>query len=208
MTTLKINIPLLNIEVDIKYPNVTYSYFKSLKEFRNDDDLIEILYSIEASLDCTMLFNNMQVVKTNTLVYDDALSTYYYYILHLDNQLLYNQYIDKLADIILKNTMFELSLPKYESVPKVTKTVKKASTRKSTKKVYVKQITKDMFTGKETYLYVGGDDDIIQSNDPDLIDENGHLKKKPKVKKEKKPKSSGVPLSSMMFDFNNMLKKK
>ena len=61
-----------------------------------------------------------------------------------------------------------------------------------------KYTTKDIFTGKETYIYENLRTlEKINSNNPNLLEELDA----PKKKKVKKKKEVGVPISSMTFSF-------
>lgn len=187
-------IGLDDFEFELRYPDVTYGYFKSLIEYNDDKDVIYILNKIYDDLDVTVEYNGTRLINTKQMVYTDNLSLYYYYLIHLDNQLLYNLYLDKLINKHKFNVEYEINNPIIQQPVKQ----RQKQTRNYTKAKYVKQVTFDMFTGKETYLYSNAKTgDIIQSDNPDLLDELNGVKKK----REKKVKSAGIPMSSMTFSF-------
>lgn len=203
MIYMKIELSDLDEIYILKYPDVNYNFFRNLIEFRTDKDIIGILDNLLLELDCTQVFCDMQVLSTKHLVYDTVASKYYYYLIRLDNQLLYNSYLDIFINNHVNNLLFEIALAKTALAVK-PKTVTKGNKPKRTVKngKYVRQVTTDLFTGKETYIYsrvVNGITETTQSDDPNLLET---LNAKPaRVKKEKASKVVGVPLSAMMFSF-------
>ena len=63
---------------------------------------------------------------------------------------------------------------------------------------FIKYTTKDIFTGKETYIYENLRTlEKINVDNPNLLEELNA----PKKKKVKKKKEVGVPINSMTFSF-------
>lgn len=202
MIQTKIDVNGKEEELVIRYPNVDYSYYKDINHCKNDTELSSEIVELISRADCTELYDNKQVLKTSNFNYKDILSKIYYYMLRLNNQIAYNGYLEMIILIHTNNRLFEESLPKEViNTPKV-------SNRKSygTRKRYTRIVSVDMFTGEETYIYQAegfGKDKAIYSNSPDLLDENGYMKPKPKKAKTPRVKSSGaVPFSSMVFTFD------
>lgn len=174
----------------LKYPNINYGFWKDVKEYNCDEDITNILDRLLIDADCSTLYNNQQVVKTTSFVYETYLSHYYYYLLRIRNQFIYNMYFDKLIDkhalnIKFEDTFEEIVIPNKTTMKKGSAN-QRSSTRGADKKPrgvknqYVRQETTDLITGKITYLYSNAKtEDVIQSEDPNLLDElNGKKKKK------------------------------
>lgn len=122
----------LHIELDgsifiIKYPEVTYSYWKGLIPFENDEDISVILCNIAVSLDCSIVFSNQRLLMTTNMMYEHYVSEYYYYLLRMKDQELYNFYFYCLCNIHRDNIEFELNNP---IVPYVAPTKKKSNKQK------------------------------------------------------------------------------
>lgn len=203
MTYMKIELDVFERLYTLKYPNVDYRFFLNTIPFRNDHDICIILNNILLELDCTQIFDNKQVLTTKHLNYDDLASKYYYYMLHLDNQYRYNSYLDKFIDNHYKNLCFEYDFAsKIEAKALVTNNKVNKPKRVTKNSKYVRQVTTDLFTGKETYIYsrvFNGTTETIQSEDPNLLES---LNAKPvKPKREKVSKGGAVPLSAMTFTF-------
>lgn len=200
MTVKKKDVENISVQLDsctltIKYPDVTYSYWKTRIPYENDNQLSNILMNLLVSLDCSITFSNQRLLYTTHMMYDYHISEYYYYLLHMENQELYNYYFDLLLFRHEENIQFELDNPIIvrEVKPKVkTKSKGKVSNK------YVKQITTDLITNEEVYIYSNSKTgDTIQSSNPNLLDELNGIK----PKKEKKVKYAGVPMTNMTFSF-------
>lgn len=181
--------PLVNTEdvLKIERPFVDYTewIYLSYKE------TIPALDDLLKDLDCTREYNCGRPMMTTILNYNNKLSEYYYYLLRLDNYILYNEYVDKLIDRHVQNIIFEYE---YPIAPKIKSKPKRNSKKRTIPNTFIKQKSIDMFTGKEVYYY----DNIktgehYESNNPDLIT---------KIKKRKdKVKRTGVPIEAMTFSF-------
>ena len=182
----------------IKEFELDYYKFKHLKEYSNDDDIINILEDIINSLDCTIEYDCGRKCMTTYPIYNNYISEYFYYVIKLVNQYLYNNYIDKLIKRHIDNVIFEYKHP-YIISTKNVKTKTKKNKRPPNK--FVKQVTHDLFTGKEVYTYFNPrTKESINSNNPNLLDELNASKKKER-KKSIKIKEVGVPISAMTFSF-------
>lgn len=183
-----------DITLTIKYPEVTYSYWKNLIPYDNDEKLIDVLDSLLDHLDCSVTINNKRLLYTFNMMYEYTISLYYYYLLHIENQFLYNMWLEILIHVHSVNIDFERNNPIIiEPIKKINKTNTKRSSSN-----FVKQVTTDLITNEETYIYSNSKTgEIINSSDPNLLDGLNGVK----PKKEKKVKSVGVPMTSMTFNF-------
>ena len=198
MTVNKKDVEDLSVQLDdctlnIKYPDVNYSYWKSFIEYKDDLDIIIILENLLVYLDCTVIYSNSRVLYTNQMMYEKYVGDYYYYLLHFDNQLYYNTYFDLLCKRHQDNVEFEFNNPILE---KLIIAKSKAVSKKKVSNKFVRQVTTDLITGQEVYIYINGKDEPITSNDPNLLDKLNN-----KEKKVKQPKRGAVPMSSMTFSF-------
>lgn len=192
--------PINNQDCDlsINVLDIDYFKFKRIEDFNNDDDLCNILDNILIKLDCTKETAYGRVCTTTCFMYNDSLSEYYFYLIKLRNQFIYNSYIDKIIKRHVDNIIYEHNLSVDTTVVK-SKPVK--IKKKSIPNKFVKRVSIDMFTGEEIYYYINlKTNEEVRSTNPNLLDELNTSKKK--VKK----KEIGVPISAMTFNFN--LKKK
>ena len=106
----------------------------------------------------------------------------------------YNQYFDKLINCHIDNILFEVMNDFVQAPVKPYPKIK----NKLPENKFIKYTTKDIFTGKETYIYENLRTlEKISSNNPNVLEELDA----PKKKKVKKKKEVGVPISSMTFSF-------
>lgn len=197
---LKFINPIINKQDNliIKYPEIDYFKFINIRKFYCDADIIAILDDIIKYLNCTIELKYGRPRMTTYDSYSEYLSEYYYYLIKLNNQFIYNNYIDKLIKRHIDNLIFE-----YEN-PYIKPSDKKKSINKKKNVVrneFVKYITYDLFTGEEKYVYINAktNEEIVSSN-PNLLNELNSPKKKNK-RKSIKIKEIGVPISAMTFSF-------
>lgn len=182
--------PISNNEDYLVFEETVLDYcnWRNIKDIKTDNDICEMLNLLLIYLDCSRMLSGMPINRTTNIRYKDELGEYWYYLLKFNNQLLYNEYFDKLINLHTKNIIVENSRIK-EVKPKVTKT-KKAKVENK----YFRYTTKDMFTNEEVFVYRNpktGDE--ITSTNPDLLDELN----KPKEKVRKR----AVDVSFMTFSF-------
>lgn len=192
--------PINNQEeiLNIEYPRVDYISFRSTKKYNNDSDLIVILDGIIKELDCTIKYDYGRPKVTTFPIYNMTLSEYYFYLSRITNQFIYNNYIDKVIKRHIDNLVFEYEHPYVPPVSKKKSTTKK---KKLPPNKFFKQVTHDLFTGKEKYIYTNPrTKEEIMSNNPNMLDELNASKKKER-KKSIKIKQTGVPISAMTFNF-------
>ena len=180
------------------YPNIDYGYYKGIKEYHNDYDLCNILDNMLTDLDCTREISCGRILMTNYPMYQIRLDNYYFYLVKLQNQITYNKYLDKLIDRHIDNLIFEYYNPIKQITTKANVKIKKKNT-KSNK--FIKQTTTDLYTGEEIYIYENlKTGEIIESKNPNLLEELNSPKKK---EKSIKVKTRPVSLDSMTFSFDD-----
>lgn len=185
-------------ELKLEYPSIDYMKFKSIYEYNNDFDLINILDKILKKLDCTIEYSCGRTCVTTFPIYNMTLSEYYFYLIRINNQFIYNNYIDKLIKRHIDNLIFEYEHPYIPPTNKKKVTSKK---KKLPPNQFFKQVTHDLFTNKETYIYTNPrTKEEINSDNPNLLDELNAPKKRER-KSSIKIKRGGVPISAMTFSF-------
>lgn len=176
----------INITIKIEYPNIEYNDWKRTKEFNTDNDICSILDKILANLNCKRVYEGKRVIMTTYPVYQMFINEYYYYLIKIANQFIYNQYFDKLINCHIDNILFEVMNDFVQAPVKPYFKIK----NKLPENKFIKYTTKDIFTGKETYIYENLRTlEKISSNNPNLLEELNASKKK-KVKKKKRSWSS------------------
>ena len=192
--------PINNQEEELKleYPSIDYMKFKSTYEYNNDSDLIVILDDIIKELDCTIEYDCGRPKVTTFPIYNMTLSKYYFYLSRITNQFIYNKYVDKVIKRHINNLVFEYEHPYVPPVSKKKSTTKK---KKLPPNKFFKQVTHDLFTGKEKYIYINPrTKEEINSDNPNMLDKLNASKKEER-KKSIKIKQTGVPISAMTFSF-------
>lgn len=182
----------ITIEVDISIKD--YSSWRSIVNKHNTyDDTIFIRYLND--LDCTKEYDFGRPMMLSNSRYKDIINEYFYFLIKLDNPILYNFYVDALIKRHLDNIDFETNNPYIK--PEDKKIVKSKSKKKSIPNIYIRQETTDLFTGETKYIYENlKTKDSFTSSDPNLLEELNAKKKKVKSKK-----TSAVALTSMTFSF-------
>lgn len=194
-----ISVQLDNCTLIIRYPNVTYSYWKGLCPF-DQDELPYILSDLLMYMDCSIELDGKRVIKTSNMTYQSYITDYYYYLLRVDDQIEYNYWFDELLKTHQINVDFEIANP---VILNVTKEKTKAIVKKAnTKGKFVRQVTTDLITNEEAYIYSNSKTgETINSSDPNLLSSLNGLKPK-KEKKVKQSKVVPVNMSAMTFSFN------
>lgn len=195
MTVMWINPLILTEDVlHIERPKVDAKYWYSSKNCRTDADVVTVLKNILNSLDCTKEYSCGRPMMTTFVMYNSFMNDYYYYLLKLDNYIIYNKYLDILIDRHVQNIIFEYAHP---CTPKQVGKKKHNSKKRTIPNKFIKQESIDMFTGEKKYFYTNpktGEE--YESSNPDFLSEL-----KQRKKKEKAPKRSAVPISIMTFNF-------
>lgn len=182
--------------ININYPNVDYIYWRSVIDCKTDKDVIKVLEDKLNNLDCTKEYDCGRLMMTTYFNYNSVISDYFYYLYKLNNQLLYNEYINKFIDRHIENIIFEYEHPYLDkSAKKVTKRKKKPANK------FIRYVTFDIFTNEKIYVYENlYTKEQIKSDNPNLLEELNAPKKK-ECKKSISAKKVGVPISAMTFNF-------
>lgn len=185
-----------SINVEINIPNIEYFDWQRLNNCLTDEDIVFVLEDYLTKLDCTIEYSSGRPMMTTYPMYQNYKDIYYYYLLKIKNQYLYNLYLDKLCQKEYNNIVFELEYP-YRVKQEKTKT--KSKVKKTIPNKFIKAITKDLFTGEEIYVYENlKTGEIIKSKNPNLLDELNAPKKK---EKKQRTKVAAVSFEAMTFSF-------
>lgn len=185
----------LDSELILIYPHVDYSYWIRAN-VQTQEDVINKLDCILKDLDCSRVYSIGRPMMIEYPIYNTLLNDYLYYLLKIDNQFVYNLYIDLLLIRHVDNVIFQYNNPINE---KVSKSKEKKTKKTKVENKYLRRETKDLFTGETIYFYENPKTgDSIESKNPNLLEE---LNKPKRNKKETKTKSTAVPLSAMTFSF-------
>lgn len=182
--------------LEIQYPYIDYRRWLE-RNVQTQEDIISKLNDLLSNMDCTRDYSTGRPMMTTYANYSMFLEDYFYYLLKLDNQLIYNAYIERLLNNHVRNKTFEYEHPYLDKYSKPKET--KAKRKPKIENKYVRRETKDLFTGEIIYFYENPKTgDSIESKDPNLLEELNAPKRK---KKEIKTKTTAVPLSAMTFSF-------
>ena len=185
-----------SINVEINIPNIEYFDWQRLNNCLTDEDIVFVLEDYLTKLDCTIEYSSGRPMMTTYPMYQNYKDIYYYYLLKIKNQYLYNLYLDKLCQKEYNNIVFELEYP-YRVKQEKTKT--KSKVKKTIPNKFIKAITKDLFTGEEIYVYENlKTGEIIKRKNPNLLDELNAPKKK---EKKQRTKVAAVSFEAMTFSF-------
>lgn len=172
--------------------NLDYKTITNTINFKNDNDIINQLNYLLKCIDCTIIYDCGPNCIIDSYSYNEYISLYWYYIKYLKNQILYNQYLDKLIKRHIDNIIFTVCTDK----PKIKK--KEPIKKKKVKNEFIRQETRDIFTGEISYQYVNlKTNEIINSKDENLLEELNS-----KNKKKSKKESKIVPMFGITFNFN------
>jgi len=181
----------------INIPNYEYSGWREI--YNNYKySITDILNNILADLSCDIEYSYGRPMMTTVARYKILLEQYYYFLVKLTNPIEYNVYLDKLITKHNNNLLFEELNPYVNPNDKKSKSKNKSNIVKNKiKNEYVRQETKDLFTGVTKYFYVNyKTGDSIESYDGDLL-----LTLNSKKKKKTKSKVVAVSLDAMTFSF-------
>ena len=77
----------INVNIDI--PNINYFDWQRFTDCRSDEDIIVVLNDYLKKLDCTIEYSSGRPMMTTYPMYETYKGMFYYYLLKLNNQLLY-----------------------------------------------------------------------------------------------------------------------
>ena len=181
------------IELKLEYPIIEYYNWKRLIDYKNDEDICKILDNKLQNLDCTKKYNGKLIRTINDGIYSIVLNEYFYYLVKLTNQFIYNKYFDKLINNHINNVIFNIK----ESINNDNTKVKyKKNNKIKIPNKFIKYTSRDLFNQKDTYIYENPKTgEKIFSDNPNLLDELNNKSKK------KKDKSNVVSMNNLFFDF-------
>lgn len=175
----------------IQYPMINYQEWKQTPDCNNDKDITDILDKYLTYMDCTKEYSSGRPMMTTYPIYSIYSTFYFWFVIKLVNQFIYNQYINKLIKRHIDNLIFEHENPYIANIEKSKRKPKRAKPNK-----FFKQTTIDLFTGEKIYYYDNPKTgEHIESKDGDKLKELNARKINKAIKK------STVPLSSMTFSF-------
>lgn len=175
----------------IQYPIINYQEWKRTSNYNNDKDITDILDKYLTYMDCTKEYSSGRPMMTTYPIYSIYSTFYFWFVIKLVNQFIYNQYINKLIQRHIDNLIFEHENPYIANIEKPKRKPKRAKPNK-----FFKQTTIDMFTGEKIYYYDNPKTgEHIESKDGDKLKELNARKINKAIKK------STVPLSAMTFSF-------
>lgn len=174
----------------INYPEINAIEWKyhNINNWDENNIISTLNIMLNTNLNCKEVYNNKQIRNTTSMNYKKAQSWYWWYLLKINNQLLYNKYIDKLIEKHVDNIVFEDKFNKnvINSIKPKHKTKKKNE--------FKQYISRDIFDNSINYIYINDKTgEQIISKDKEL------LNKLNKPKKIKQNKEQELPLESMMF---------
>lgn len=189
----------LNIDyINVEFRDIDYSKWRSYNQQGQYDCVEAMLKHYLYQLDCTREYASGRPMVTTFPIYQDRLNDYYYWLVKITNPIQYNIWLDELIDRHRSNIKFEALNP-YEGSIKTKKLVKVKKKKELISPAWVRQDTKDLFTGEVKYVYQNlNTGKSYISDDPDELEKlNNPKKKTTKIKS----KVSDIPLSAMTFSF-------
>lgn len=156
---------------------------KFLEKHDTEEDCINAAEKVLKCLDCSVILNCGKIMSVGTPKYNRTLSEFKYYLDGINDSGIRNNLLLKLKLLHMDNIIFDNKYFKeLKQQEEINKNKKKNKTKK--KKGWIKQITKDMFTGEEIYMYTNlKTGEIIKDTNPNLLET---LNAKPVKKKVKK----------------------
>lgn len=190
---LKFVNPITNIEdtLCLEYPIVEYSKWRNYNQIGQYDIISSMINYNISEINCCRIYNSGRPMMINYSMYKIRLSDIYYWLLKLNNQIEYNNFINIIINRHIENIIFEHNNPIIE------KTIKSKSKPKQNKIDWIKQESIDLFTNEPRYIYqniVTGE--TINSSDPNKLKELNN-KKITKIKSF----SKNVDVSNMTYSF-------
>lgn len=184
--------------INVEFRDIDYSKWRSYNQQGQYDCVEAMLKHYLYQLDCTREYASGRPMVTTFPIYQDRLNDYYYWLVKITNPIQYNIWLDELIDRHRSNIKFETLNP-YKGSIKTNKPVKIKKKKELVSSAWVRQETKDLFTGCTKYIYqnVNTGDSHISDNPDELEGLNASKKKTTKIKS----KVSDIPLSAMTFSF-------
>lgn len=200
---IKFNNPITNKEdiLEINIDNIINNYSNWLLFLTDlETDLFKKLYNILYDLNCTIEYKSGRPMMTSYPRYKTLIEEYCKFLNRIDNYIIYNKFYDKLIDRHINNLIFE-----YENPIIKNKSNNKNKKSKCKTGIWIKDTTKDLFTGEIQYIYENTKtgEHIITDN-ANYLEEltkeiNNKSKTKSKIKQVKE--QIDVSLNGVTFKF-------
>lgn len=183
--------------LEFKLRNIDYSKWRSYNQQEQYNCIESILKHYLYELDCTKEYKSGRPMMTNFPIYYQRLDEYYYWLIKIINPIKYNIWLDKVIQRHIDNLIFEYEHPYVK--PESKKKISKIKTKKKNKVEWMRQETKNLFTGETIYIYQNlNTGEHINSNNPNMLE---GLNKPKRKKRTKKPKKE-IDFSNFYFEFN------
>lgn len=183
--------------LELKLRDNDYFKWRSYNQQGQYDCIEAILKHYLYELDCTKEYKSGRPMMTNFPIYYQRLDEYYYWLIKITNPIQYNIWLNKVVQRHIDNLVFEY---KYSYIkPESKKKTIKRSIKGKIKFGWMRQETKDLFTGETVYIYQNLDTgEHINSNNPNMLEELNKPKRKERTKKPKKE----IDFSNFYFEFD------
>lgn len=188
--------PVNNINETLvcNYPNIDNSKYNTYIDKINNYDINYLIKEEIKNLSYKNPIYPTNIKCYDTYFYSKSLSNFYFYLLKINNPIIYNKYIDDVIKTHIENIVYYDNLEKENKSKLVNKVLK---SKKKVPKGFVKEYSRNVFTGEYIYIYKNyKTGETIESDNPNLLDELN----KPKVKVKSKVVS--VSLDAMTFSFS------
>lgn len=200
IATITYNNPISNNEenlvIDIDSLYYDYANFITDLAILYEGDIYKQLDSILTDLDCSRTFKSGRPMMIQYSQYKINIAKFLKLLYKIPGYSIYNEYIDKLINLHIKNIQFEFDNPIVKKKPTNSKKQKDKPNR------WTKAITNDIFTGEERYIYENlKTGEIITSGNPNLL-ETLNAKKEKKTKEVKIKEQVDTSLKYVTFSFN------
>ena len=200
IATITYNNPISNNEenlvIDIDSLYYDYCNFITDLVILYEGDIYKQLDSILTDLDCSRTFKSGRPMMIQYSQYKINIAKFLKLLYKIPGYSIYNEYIDKLINLHIKNILFEFNNPIVKKKPTNSKKQKDKPNK------WTKAITNDIFTGEERYIYENlKTGEIITSGNPNLL-ETLNAKKEKKVKEVKVKEQVDTSLKYVTFSFN------
>lgn len=180
----------------LEYPEIDNSNYLHFLRSKNEKDCIEVLNVLinDWKNNAITIVKDKLLCPINSFMYNNNLSKIYYVLLDIENEIEYNNFIQKIINVHKENIVFQHEF----NCNKVEQNVPKKKSKKIPNKFF-RAVSRDIFTGDTVYIYKNPKtEEVIESKNPDLLEE---LNKKKTKQRTKKATGYSVPLENITFSF-------